>query len=62
MAGGGGHCGAAEVEAGSLAAEGGAVSVTEEEFAEVSVAAGRSGLARGAFAAQVTLAAVRTPR
>jgi hypothetical protein len=34
-------------------------SLTEEEFAEVSVAAARSGLARGAFAAEVTLAAVR---
>jgi hypothetical protein len=34
-------------------------SLTEEEFVEVSVAAARSGLARGAFAAEVTLAAVR---
>jgi hypothetical protein len=34
-------------------------SLTEEEFEEVSVAAARSGLARGAFAAEVTLAAVR---
>jgi hypothetical protein len=34
-------------------------SLTEEEFAEVSEAAARSGLARGAFAAGVTLAAVR---
>jgi hypothetical protein len=34
-------------------------SLTEEEFAEVSGAAVRSGLARGAFAAGVTLAAVR---
>jgi hypothetical protein len=34
-------------------------SLTEEEFAEVSVAAGRSGLARGAFAAEATLAAAR---
>ena len=34
-------------------------SLTEEEFAEVSEAAARSGLACGAFAAGVTLAAVR---
>ena len=34
-------------------------SLTEEEFAEVSTAAGRSGLARGAFAAEATLAAAR---
>ena len=34
-------------------------SLTEDEFAEVSQAAARSGLARGAFAAEVTLAAVR---
>jgi hypothetical protein len=34
-------------------------SLTEEEFDEVSAAAARSGLARGAFAAEVTLAAVR---
>jgi hypothetical protein len=34
-------------------------SLTEEEFEEVSSAAARSGLARGAFAAEVTLAAVR---
>ena len=34
-------------------------SLTEEEFVEVSAAAARSGLARGAFAAEVTLAAVR---
>ena len=34
-------------------------SLTEEEFGEVSAAAARSGLARGAFAAEVTLAAVR---
>jgi hypothetical protein len=34
-------------------------SLTEEEFDEVSGAAARSGLARGAFAAEVTLAAVR---
>src|SRR6266516_1530849 len=34
-------------------------SLTEEEFEEVSVAAARSGLARGAFAADVTLAAAR---
>ena len=34
-------------------------SLTEEEFDEVSEAAARSGLARGAFAAEVTLAAVR---
>src|SRR5258707_7718063 len=34
-------------------------SLTEEEFVEVSAAAGRCGLARGAFAAEVTLAAVR---
>ena len=34
-------------------------SLTEEEFDEVSVAAARSGLARGAFAADVTLAAAR---
>ena len=34
-------------------------SLTEEEFAEVSVAAERSGLARGAFAAEATLAAAR---
>jgi hypothetical protein len=37
-------------------------SLTEEEFAEVSEAARRSGLARGAFAAEVTLAAVREVR
>jgi FAD/FMN-containing dehydrogenase len=35
-------------------------SLTEEEFAEVSEAAARSGLARGAFAAGVTLAAARS--
>jgi hypothetical protein len=34
-------------------------SLTEEEFDEVSEAAARSGLARGAFAADVTLAAAR---
>jgi hypothetical protein len=34
-------------------------SLTEEEFDEVSAAATRCGLARGAFAAEVTLAAVR---
>jgi hypothetical protein len=34
-------------------------SLTEEEFDEVSDAAARSGMARGAFAAEVTLAAVR---
>ena len=34
-------------------------SLTEEEFAEVSVAAARSGLARGGFAADVTLVAAR---
>ncbi len=34
-------------------------SLTEEEFGEVSAAAARSGLARGAFAAEVTLAAAR---
>jgi hypothetical protein len=34
-------------------------SLTEEEFEEVSVAAARSGLARGAFAADVTLAVAR---
>ena len=34
-------------------------SLTEEEFDEVSAAATRSGLARGAFAADVTLAAAR---
>jgi len=34
-------------------------SLTEEEFEEVSVAAAQSGLARGAFAADVTLAAAR---
>jgi hypothetical protein len=34
-------------------------SLTEEEFDEVSAAAARSGLARGAFAADVTLAAVQ---
>lgn len=34
-------------------------SLTEEKFAEVSEAAARSRLARGAFAAEVTLAAVR---
>ena len=37
-------------------------SLTEEEFDEVSEAAARSGLARGAFAAEVTLAAVRGAR
>jgi hypothetical protein len=37
-------------------------SLTEEEFDEVSVAAARSGLARGAFAAEVTLAAARGTR
>jgi hypothetical protein len=35
-------------------------SLTETEFAEVSAAAARSGLARGAFAAGVTLAAARS--
>jgi hypothetical protein len=34
-------------------------SLTEEEFDEVSAAAAQSGLARGAFAADVTLAAAR---
>src|ERR1700733_193729 len=34
-------------------------SLTEEEFEEVSAAAARSGLARGAFAAQMTLVAAR---
>jgi hypothetical protein len=34
-------------------------SLSEEEFEEVSAAAARSGLARGAFAAHVTLAAAR---
>src|SRR5215831_16641850 len=34
-------------------------SLTEEEFEEVSAAATRAGLARGAFAAEVTLAAAR---
>lgn len=34
-------------------------SLTEEEFEEVSAAASRSGKARGAFAAEVTLAAAR---
>ena len=34
-------------------------SLTEEEFAEVSVAAQRKGLARGAFAAEAALAAAR---
>jgi hypothetical protein len=34
-------------------------SLTQEEFDEVSRAAARSGMARGAFAAEVTLAAVR---
>ena len=34
-------------------------SLTEEEFGEVSRAAARSGMARGAFAAEVTLAAAR---
>jgi len=34
-------------------------SLTEEEFGEVSSAAGRSGLARGAFAAEAALAAAR---
>ena len=37
-------------------------SLTEEEFDEVSAAAARSGLARGAFAADVTLAAARGTR
>ena len=37
-------------------------SLTDEEFDEVSVAAARSGLARGAFAAEVTLAAARGTR
>src|SRR6185437_15701766 len=37
-------------------------SLTEEEFEEVSAAASRSGKARGAFAAEVTLAAVRETR
>jgi hypothetical protein len=35
-------------------------SLTEAEFTEVSAAAARSGLARGAFAAGVTLAAARS--
>ena len=34
-------------------------SLTEEEFTEVSIAAQRTGLARGAFAAEVALAAAR---
>ena len=34
-------------------------SLTEEEFDEVSAAAARSGLARGAFAAEATLAVAR---
>jgi hypothetical protein len=34
-------------------------SLTEEEFAEVSAAAASCGMARGAFSAEVTLAAVR---
>jgi hypothetical protein len=34
-------------------------SLSEEEFAEVSEAAARSGLARGAFAAEATLATAR---
>ena len=34
-------------------------SLTEEEFEEVSAAEAQSGLARGAFAAEVTLAAAR---
>ncbi len=34
-------------------------SLTEEEFEEVAAAATRAGLARGAFAAEVTLAAAR---
>jgi hypothetical protein len=34
-------------------------SLTKEEFEEVSAAAARSGKARGAFAAEVTLAAIR---
>ena len=34
-------------------------SLTEEEFAEISEAATRAGLARGAFAAEMTLAAAR---
>jgi hypothetical protein len=34
-------------------------SLTEEEFEEINVAATRAGLARGAFAAEVTLAAAR---
>jgi len=34
-------------------------SLTEEEFEEISGAATRAGLARGAFAAEVTLAAAR---
>jgi hypothetical protein len=34
-------------------------SLTEEEFAEVSLAAARSGLARGAFAAEAALSAAR---
>lgn len=34
-------------------------SLTEEEFGQVSDAAARAGLARGAFAAEVTLAAAR---
>jgi hypothetical protein len=34
-------------------------SLTEEEFGEISVAATRAGLAHGAFAAEVTLAAAR---
>jgi hypothetical protein len=37
-------------------------SLTEEEFDEVSEAAARSGLARGALAAEATLAAVRGAR
>jgi hypothetical protein len=56
---GGGPWRARQVEAGSVTAKVVQFSLTEEEFDEVSEAAARSGLARGAFAAEVTLAAVR---
>src|ERR1019366_9063053 len=41
---------------------GGQVSLTEEEFEDVSRAAERSGLARGAFAAEAALASARGAR
>jgi hypothetical protein len=55
----GGRERSATVAAGSVASTGSSVSLTEEEFEEVSSAAERSGMARGAFAAEAALASAR---